>query len=74
MKKFYDENPEIEVIKAVGWFYLDLSTGAPNKKDLDIVISDKPVMIYSGDMHSLWINSKALEMAMIYSDTEVFHK
>lgn len=70
LKNYYGQNPELEVIKGVGWFYSDFPAGAPNKKDIDKVISDKPVMIYSGDLHSLWVNSKALEVAGIDKDTE----
>jgi predicted amidohydrolase YtcJ len=69
LKYFYEQNPDIDVIKGVGWFYSDFPTGGPNKEDIDRVISDRPVMIYSGDLHSLWVNSKALEMAQIDSNT-----
>lgn len=70
LKNYYEQNPGLEVLKGVGWFYSDFPAGGPNKKDLDQVIPDKPVMIYSGDLHSLWINSKALEMAGIDSNSE----
>ena len=70
LKHYHEQNPELEVIKGVGWFYSDFPEGVPHKKDIDKVISDKPVMIYSGDLHSLWINSKALEMAAIDKNTE----
>lgn len=79
LKAYYDENPQLSVIKGAGWFYSDFSSGIPNKKYLDEIIGDKPVMIYSGDFHSLWVNSKALDMAGINRDTEnpfggEFHK
>lgn len=70
LKAYSDENPRLDVIKGVGWFYADFPEGFPHKKYLDQVISDKPVMLYSGDLHGLWINSKALEMAGIHKDSE----
>lgn len=70
LKDYYEKNRELEVIKGVGWFYSDFPEEGPHKKDIDEVISDKPVLIYSGDMHSLWVNSKALEMAGIDRDSE----
>jgi len=70
LKRYSENHPGLEVIKGVGWFYSDFPAGGPDKKDLDLVISDKPVMIYSGDLHSLWVNSKALEMAGVDRDSE----
>ena len=70
LRDYSERNPELEVIKGVGWFYSDFPAGSPHKTDIDKVIPDKPVMIYSGDLHSLWINSKALELAGIGRDSE----
>lgn len=70
LKEYCDQNPELEVIKGVGWFYSDFPAGGPDRKDLDQVVPDKPVMIYSGDCHSLWVNSKALELAGIDRNSE----
>lgn len=65
LKTYYDATPDLTVIKGAGWFYADFADGVPHKKYLDEIISDKPVMLYSGDLHSLWVNSKALELAGI---------
>lgn len=70
LKAYYDKYPELSVIKGAGWFYSDFAEGSPHKKHLDQIISDKPVMLYSGDFHSLWINSKALELADINKHTQ----
>jgi predicted amidohydrolase YtcJ len=53
------------VIKGSGWFYTDFEGGSPHRSMIDEVVDDRPVMIYSGDFHSLWVNSKALEIAGI---------
>jgi predicted amidohydrolase YtcJ len=36
------------------------SSNFPNAKDIDSVESDFPVMLIAGDVHSIWLNSKAL--------------
>lgn len=40
-------------------------TTVPYRKDLDAVVSDRPVMLIALDAHSAWVNSKALEVAGI---------
>jgi len=67
---YANSNPLLNVVKGAGWFYSDFSGGTPHKSILDEIISDKPVMIYSGDFHSLWVNSKALEMVGIDENTQ----
>lgn len=42
----------------------------PRKETLDEIVSDKPVILTSADGHSVWVNSKALEMANITKDTK----
>lgn len=64
------QKPELEVLKGSGWFYSDFGEEGPHKSLIDEVVSDKPVMIYSGDFHSLLVNSKALEAAGITKDIE----
>lgn len=41
----------------------------PSKKDLDEVVSDRPVWLVRIDAHAGWANSKALELAGITKDT-----
>ncbi|AQR75730.1 amidohydrolase [Sphingomonas sp. LM7] len=42
--------------------------GIPNKAILDAVSKDRP-LIFESDGHTLWVNSKALELAKITRDT-----
>ena len=44
-------------------------SGLPDKKILDAVVPDRPAFFYSSDGHSMWVNSKALEVAGITADT-----
>jgi len=41
----------------------------PRKEELDVICSDKPIIILSYDGHTTWVNSKALEAMNITKDT-----
>ncbi|MFP4623247.1 MAG: amidohydrolase [Gemmatimonadota bacterium] len=43
--------------------------GAPHRRLLDAVVADRPVLLQSHDMHSLWLNTRALERAGIDAST-----
>ena len=47
----------------------DGSNPGPNKKLLDEICPDKPILLLDVSHHSAWVNSKALEMANITRDT-----
>ncbi|MEL0640007.1 amidohydrolase [Pseudoalteromonas aliena] len=44
-------------------------TRFPTAKDLDKVVSDRPVVLSRVDSHAIWANSKALELAGITTET-----
>ncbi|MGB0861229.1 MAG: amidohydrolase, partial [Pseudoalteromonas spongiae] len=46
------------------------SKAFPTAKDLDAIVSDRPVALTRVDGHALWVNSKALEIAGINKDTQ----
>lgn len=59
-----------EWIKGSGWNHMDwLDKSWPSKEELDAVAPDHPVMLNRTDMHSLWVNTKALEVAGITKGT-----
>jgi len=41
----------------------------PGKEDLDRIVPDRPAFFFVIDDHSMWANSKALEMAGADHDT-----
>ncbi len=41
----------------------------PTKKSLDKFFSDTPVILFNEEMHSVWVNSRALELCQIDKDT-----
>lgn len=43
----------------------------PTKADLDALVAERPVVLRDIDYHSVWVNSKALELAGITKDTPV---
>ncbi len=61
-----EDSPDVPVIAAMG---IDLSLGEFCARDIDHVISDKPVLVFSGDGHALLMNSRAMERLGIGKDT-----
>jgi hypothetical protein len=69
VKEYKNNNPDAEMIIGVGWGNA-IGTGiGPRKEALDQITPDVPVCLYSEDHHSLWVNSKALELAGITNET-----
>lgn len=56
-------------VEGAGWYGDLFPNGFPTKAVLDGVVSDRPAVFTSHDMHSLWVNSRALEVAGIDRDT-----
>ncbi|MDR3595199.1 amidohydrolase [Clostridium sp.] len=83
IQSYADSHPEEEIIYGTGWRNsafeedkecLDGYTEAfkgPNKKWIDKIKTDKPIVLKSYDGHSLWLNNKAFEHFNITKDTEV---
>ena len=69
VRRFAETHPEKEAIRGSGWSNALFPLTGPKKADLDGVVSDRPVQLGSGDGHSSWVNSKALELAGITRDT-----
>ncbi|MBE6466809.1 amidohydrolase [Denitrobacterium detoxificans] len=47
----------------------DGSNPGPDKADLDAICPDKPMIVYDVSHHSVWVNSKALELGGVTKDT-----
>lgn len=53
----------------IGWFSSDFGQNVyPSKASIDKYYSDVPVLLVSGDAHSIWLNSKGLEALDITPD------
>jgi hypothetical protein len=64
------ESPGTGVLYGRGWAPgLFPPDGVPRKELLDAISTDRPLVFSSTGGHSLWVNSKALELAGIARDT-----
>ncbi|HFJ9328219.1 TPA: amidohydrolase [Bacillus paranthracis] len=69
VEKYREEHNDLKVIHGAGWSNTLFSSTGPTKELLDAVVKDIPVALLSEDYHSIWVNSKALEIAGITKDT-----
>jgi predicted amidohydrolase YtcJ len=70
IQAYVKANPGTGVVFGNGWdSNLFSSQGGPNRHDLDAISADRPILLMSSDLHSAWVNSKALEMAGITAAT-----
>ncbi len=66
---FLSANPELPGIQAGGWVNAVFEYHGPGKELLDAVVPGIPVVLFSEDYHNAWVNSKALEVAGITTNT-----
>ena len=69
VKDFAERHPDLNVIYGHGWKNEVFPPEGPLKEELDAVVSDRPVSLMSSDGHSIWVNSRALDMAGGTKDT-----
>jgi predicted amidohydrolase YtcJ len=73
IKKFAKKQTDDNWITGLGWLYTIFDGGMPTRealRKLDEVTKNKPVYLNSYDGHSIWVNSKAMEIAGITNDTK----
>ncbi|WP_196894948.1 amidohydrolase [Aureivirga marina] len=70
LKKYAEENPDVPYIIAGSWNWYDFGKEGPNKRDIDAVVKDIPVILLEGIGHSLWVNSKTLEVLGVDKNTK----
>jgi len=63
------KHPDETVIAGAGWYGDAFPDGFPTRHDIDSVVASRPVILTSHDYHGAWVNSRALEMAGITSQT-----
>ena len=74
VKEFIAQHPDSKAVYGRGWSW-GILTGdelkkGPRKEYLDAVSKDIPVVLRANDGHTLWVNSKALEINGITQGTE----
>ncbi|RNB91634.1 amidohydrolase [Brevibacillus fluminis] len=71
VKDFAEKNPIDEWIIGSGWDSNNWENNDfPHRSALDQVVKDRPVFLFHAEFHYAWVNSKALEVANITSQTE----
>jgi predicted amidohydrolase YtcJ len=75
VKDFIALHPDVKAVYGRGWSWGILTgdelTKGPRKEYLDAVAKDIPVVLRANDGHTLWVNSKALEINNVTTETEV---
>lgn len=69
IKAFAEKHPDMEGIMGAGFERSLYDAVGPRKELLDAIDSERPIGIISRDIHSMWVNSKVLEMLGITKDT-----
>lgn len=69
ISEYVANHPRTEIIRGSGWDNTTFPGIGPGKEILDAIEPDRPVSLTSSDGHSLWVNSKALELAHITRET-----
>ncbi len=62
-------NPDATWIRGGGWYMAAFESGAPRRETLDRVVPDRPAVLTSRDGHSVWANTRALELAGVTAAT-----
>ena len=71
IKSYAESHPNEPWIKGGGWSMAAFGPGALARKELiDAVVPDRPVILWSRDGHTVWVNSKALAVAGITKETK----
>lgn len=70
IKDFAAAHPGAKTMNGRGWSNTVFPKTGPDKKIIDAVVNDIPVSIESEDGHSRWVNSKALELAGVTTETK----
>ncbi|MFD0620547.1 amidohydrolase [Paenibacillus sp. GCM10027629] len=70
VKAFADTRPDDPWILGFSWYHTFWTNNKlPHRSTLDRLIPDRPVYLLSAEGHAAWVNSKALEMINVTSET-----
>jgi predicted amidohydrolase YtcJ len=64
-------NPDLPWIVGSGWAMSWFERGTPSRDALDAVLRDRPAYLTNADGHGAWVNSAALPIACITSQTPI---
>lgn len=69
MKKYVEAHPGLTVLRGQGYLEAVFPGVGPRKEALDEVSTEIPIVVQAETLHSLWCNSKAIEVAGITEAT-----
>ena len=69
VRAYAEAHPQERAITGLGWIEPLMPEGLVRKETLDAACADRPVILLSGDFHSTWVNSRALQIAGIDAHT-----
>lgn len=69
IRAYVESHPDDEWIVGGGWQMSWFPGGTPTAELLDAICADRPVSIANADHHGTWVNSAALALAGITSET-----
>lgn len=69
IRTFAEANRDRSWIRGRGWGYGAFPNNMPTRQLLDAAIPDRPAVMRCFDGHSIWVNSRALQLAGITKDT-----
>ena len=70
IRTFANEHAEVAVVQGSGWSNTVAPGIGPTKQQLDVVVKDRPAVMFSEDGHSAWCNTLALKQAGITAKTK----
>jgi hypothetical protein len=69
VRRYADDNPDLDWILGASYDGSFAPGGLFDARWLDEAVSDRPVVLRAWDYHTVWCNSRALELAGINADT-----
>lgn len=69
VSNFVAEHKDLKILRGSGWGNGYAPKNGPTKDVLDRISKDIPIVLTSQDYHSIWVNSKAMEVAGVNADT-----
>jgi predicted amidohydrolase YtcJ len=69
IRAYAQANLSEEWILGGGWAMAAFPRGLPRREDLDTVVADRPVFLTNRDGHGAWVNTRALAVTGIGSET-----
>jgi predicted amidohydrolase YtcJ len=66
---YANDHPEAPWILGGGWAWADFPGGQPDRRQLDAIVADRPVLLSDRDGHTGFANSAALRRAGLTRDT-----